>query len=123
MITGLAGVIVYTTADRFEKMRSFYVDVLGLRPRSDREGFVNFELGAQRLTVTVHSELDGSATDPLRLMINLASDHIAADYDAAIDSGARSLRPPERESWGGVVATLADPDGNVVQLLATPEPQ
>jgi uncharacterized glyoxalase superfamily protein PhnB len=29
-------------------------------------------------------------------------------------------RPPEREDWGGHVATLLDPDGNVVQLFQLP---
>ncbi len=123
MIRGLAGVIVYTTPDRFPAMRAFYVDALGLRPRSDRERFVNFELGKQRLTVTVHSDLDGGSLDPLHMMINLATDDIEADYEAAMAQGARSLRQPERESWGGIVATLADPDGNIVQLLEVPEPQ
>ncbi|MDJ0664984.1 MAG: VOC family protein [Acidimicrobiia bacterium] len=122
MITGLAGVIVYTTVERFPAMRSFYVDVLGLEPRSDRESFVNFELGEQRLTVTVHSELAGEATDPLRVMINLACDDIRTDHEAAVARGARSLRPPEQESWGGIVATLTDPDGNIVQLLQMAAP-
>ncbi len=115
--------IVYTTADRFPPMRSFYVDVLRLDPRSDRDRFVNFELGEQRLTITVHSGLGGRSRDPLHVMINLATDDIVADYEAAIAAGARSLRTPERESWGGMVATLADPDGNIVQLLEIPEPR
>ncbi len=117
MIEGLAGVIVYTTRERFDAMRSFYVDVLGLSPRSDRAGFVNFELGDQRLTVTVHSELQGENSDPLHLMINLTTTDIEADYRRAVNVGAESLRRPEREPWGGTVATLVDPDGNVVQLL------
>jgi predicted enzyme related to lactoylglutathione lyase len=121
MITGLAGVIIYTTAERYRAMRSFYVDVLGLDPRSDRDGFVNFELGEQRLTITVHSELVAPNTDPLHVMVNLATSDIHADFAAAVDAGARSLRPPERESWGGTVATLADPDGNIVQLLQVAE--
>ena len=120
MITGLAGVIIYTTAERFPEMRSFYVDVLGLDPRSDRNGFINFELGDQRLTVTVHSELAGPATDPLHVMVNLGCDDVRAEYAGAITRGARALRPPEQESWGGMVATLEDPDGNIVQLLQLP---
>jgi uncharacterized glyoxalase superfamily protein PhnB len=121
MITGLAGVIIYTTAARFPEMRSFYVDVLGLSPRSDRAGFVNFELGNQRLTISVHSELGGPNRDPLHVMVNLATTDIEAVFADAVDHGARSLRPPEAESWGGLVATLTDPDGNIVQLLQLPE--
>jgi catechol 2,3-dioxygenase-like lactoylglutathione lyase family enzyme len=26
-------------------------------------------------------------------------------------------RPPEREDWGGTVATFHDPDGNTLQLF------
>ena len=122
MITALAGVIIYTTAARYADMRSFYVDVLGLVPRSDRDGFINFELGNQRLTITVHSGLGGPNTDPFHVMVNLATGDIDSDFAAAVDAGARSLRPPERESWGGMVATLADPDGNIVQLLQPAEP-
>ena len=29
-------------------------------------------------------------------------------------------RAPEREEWGGWVATFADPDGNVLQLMQLP---
>jgi uncharacterized glyoxalase superfamily protein PhnB len=117
MIIGLAGVIIYTTEERFAAMRSFYIDALGLIPRSDRAGFVNFELGEQRLTVTIHSGLENDNRDPLHVMINLTSSDIVADHAAALASGAESLRPPEEESWGGIVATLQDPDGNIVQLL------
>ena len=35
----------------------------------------------------------------------------------AADPSVPVHRPPERESWGGLVATLRDPDGNFVQLL------
>ena len=120
MITGLSGVIVYTAAERYDEMRSFYIDVLGLDPRSDRSGFVNFELGGQRLTVTVHSELVGPTTEPLHVMVNLSCDDIQAEYAGAMARGASALRPPEREAWGGMVATLTDPDGNIVQLLQLP---
>jgi len=27
------------------------------------------------------------------------------------------LRAPEREPWGGVIATMVDPDGSYVQLV------
>lgn len=117
MIDGLAGVLVYTSVDRFPAMRKFYAEVLGLTPRSDRSGFVNFEWAEQRLTIATHSDLRSSNPSPLHVMINLATDDIAGAYAAAVSRGARSMRPPEREDWGGWVATLVDPDGNIVQLL------
>lgn len=116
----LAGVLIYTAPDRHPAMRGFYAEMLGLPVRSDRDGFVNFEWEGLRLTVAVHSDLSGAATDPKRLMVNLAVDDIHAEYERLREVGIPFLRPPEQESWGGWVATFTDPDGNVVQFLELP---
>ncbi len=121
-VTGLAGVIVWTAPDRFEPMARFYRDLLGLPVVSARPGFVAFGWGDVRLTVTIHSELDGTARDPLRIMVNLATVDIEAAHRRLAAAGVRFLRPPEREHWGGWVATMEDPDGNLVQLLQFPGP-
>ena len=120
-VTGLAGVLVWTEESRFAALRSFYVDVLGLTPRSDRPGFVNFEWGAQRLTVHVHDEVHGPTREPHRIMVNLAVDDIHELVARADRRGVTVLRRPERESWGGIVASLVDPDGTTVQLFELPE--
>ena len=119
-ITGLAGVLVWTSEAGYGAMAHFYVDVLGLAPRTRRDGFVNFELGDQRLTLTVHSSLAGPATDPLHVMINLAIDDIVAVHRRLAATGIPFLREPEQEPWGGWVATMTDPDGNLVQLFQLP---
>jgi predicted enzyme related to lactoylglutathione lyase len=119
-VTALAGVLVWTSATRFAAMDHFYVDVLGLAPRTRRAGFVNFELGGQRVTVTVHDDVLGPATDPLHVMINLEVDDIAGAHARLLAAGVTFVRPPEQEPWGGRVATFADPDGNVLQLFQLP---
>ena len=53
-------------------------------------------------------------------MINLGVDDIHAEHNRLSDAGVVFIRPPERESWGGWVATFQDPDGNLLQLLQTP---
>lgn len=119
-ITGLAGVLVWTEAPRFPAMRRFYVETLGLRPRSDRDGFVNFAWDDQRLTVSVHAGVGGPARDPLRLMLNLRVPDIDATHRRLRDAGVAFSRPPEDEPWGGRVATFHDPDGNTLQLMQLP---
>ncbi len=119
-ITGLAGVLVWTEAARFPAMRRFYVETLGLRPRSDRDGFVNFAWDDQRLTVAVHAGVAGAARDPLRLMLNLRVVDIDAAYRRLAAAGVAFTRPPEMEPWGGRVATFGDPDGNTLQLMQLP---
>lgn len=116
----LAGVLIHTSKPRFGALRAFYVEVLGLTPRSDRDGFVNFEFGDQRLTISVHDGVAGDADEPNRIMVNFATTDIDAAYSRAIAAGAPPIRPPSAEPWGGRVATIADPDGNVVQFLELP---
>ena len=116
-ITGLAGVLIWTSEWRFSAMRRFYVEALGLRSRSDRPNFVNFQIGAGRLTIGVHQEVDGISQDPLRIMINLAVKDIQAAHSRLTTFGVPCLRAPSPEPWGGIVATYSDPDGNTVQLM------
>ena len=40
---------------------------------------------------------------------------------AVKDQGVEFIREPEREDWGGWIATFLDPDGNVLQLLHQPD--
>jgi predicted enzyme related to lactoylglutathione lyase len=116
----VAGVLIWTEAARFESMVRFYRDTLGLRPRSVKEDFINFEWGEVRLSVGIHTGVRGRSRDPLRIMVNFAVDDIRATYERLIEAGALFTRAPEVEDWGGYVATFVDPDGNTLQLMQLP---
>jgi predicted enzyme related to lactoylglutathione lyase len=116
----MAGVLVWTESARFEAMARFYRDTLGLTPRTARADFVNFDWHGVRLSLGVHQGVRGAARDPLRVMVNLAVDDIEAAYRRLLAAGVVFSRRPEREPWGGVVATFADPDGNTLQLMELP---
>ena len=112
--------LIWTSADRFGAMARFYRDTLGLTPRSDRSDFINFDWNGVRLSVGVHDRVGGTSRDPLRLMVNLTVTDIRAVHDRLVRAGVVFTRAPEREDWGGWVATFADPDGNVIQLMQLP---
>ncbi len=116
----LAGIIVSTSADRFAAMEAFYLSVMGAHLRSRRPGFVNFEFGDVRLTVSVHDRVHGSAREPARLMVNLAVDDADATADELGALGVLVIRPPENETWGGRMCTVTDPDGNYLQFMTFP---
>ena len=116
-ITGIAGVIIWTEPRRHNEMAAFYRDVVGLAPRSDREGFINFEWGRTRLTIARHSAVEGPSKDPLRTMVNLDVPDIHRVYQRLVAAGVEFSRSPEQELWGGWIATFNDPDGNTVQLM------
>jgi predicted enzyme related to lactoylglutathione lyase len=119
-ITGLAGILIWTEPERFEAMAAFYRDCLGLTPRTSKPDFINFEWAGVRLSVSIHDRVRGASRDPLRIMVNLAVDDIHAVHARLVAAGVVFVRPPEREDWGGQVATFSDPDGNVIQLMHVP---
>ena len=119
-IVGLAGVLVWTEAERFPAMARFYRDTLGLTPRSSKSDFINFDWNGVRLSVGVHERVHGAARDPLRVMIHLTVSDIQAVHARLAQAGVVFTREPEREEWGGWVATFTDPDGNTLQLMQLP---
>jgi len=116
-IEGLAGILVWTEADRFPAMAHFYRDTLGLTPRSAKSDFINFDWHGVRLSVGVHDRVRGTSLEPLRIMLNLTVADIRAAHARLARAGVVFSREPAREDWGGWVATFADPDGNVLQLM------
>ena len=119
-IRGLAGILIWTDAGRFPALARFYRDTLGLVPRTAKADFVSFDWAGVRLSVSVHDGVHGPSRDPLRVMVNLAVDDIEAVHRRLVAAGVPFSRPPEREDWGGLVATFADPDGNTLQLMQLP---
>jgi predicted enzyme related to lactoylglutathione lyase len=119
-ITGLAGVLIWTEATRFDAMARFYRETLGLAPRSRRDDFINFDWHGVRLSIGLHDRVRGAAREPLRIMINLLVEDIGATHARLMAAGVAFSRPPEQEPWGGWVASFADPDGNILQLMQLP---
>ncbi len=121
MITGVVGITLWT--DDLDRMLRFYRDVLRLPLHSfhEDEGFAAFELGDIRFNVGRHGSVSGKSRDPLRVMPHLGVDDIHAEHARLAAAGVPFIRVPEREHWGGWVATFSDPDGNVLQLLQFPD--
>ena len=123
MSANLAGIILWT--DDLIRLSSFYEKALGLKPHSVREDFIAYrwDMGATdiRFSIGLHSKIQGSAKDPLRVMVNFNVRNIEDRVSKMKKAGTKFIRNPELEHWGGIVATFEDPDGNIVQLLQQPE--
>ena len=115
VIDGVAGVIIWT--NELERLLVFYRDTLELKPHSVRPHFVSFTLGEIRLGIGTHSEVCGQTREPHRIMLNLKVNEIEGTYNLLKSKGVEFSRPPEKEHWGGWVATFSDPDGNTIQLM------
>jgi predicted enzyme related to lactoylglutathione lyase len=121
MLKGLSGVSLWS--EDLNNLLPFYRDLLGLTVAYESPGFVGFGeradgsgyLGAY-LGIGTHSEVKGAPSDPYRHMIGLDSDDVDADFERLTAAGVEFIEHPT--DYGGLrIATLRDPEGNIVQLL------
>ena len=115
MITGLRGATIWS--EDLARLLPFYRDVLRLPVTIETPGFV--VLGPREgpaLALGTHSEVRGRNADPARHMVGLTTDDIGGDYKRLKDAGVEFIEAPT-EYPSVTVATLKDPDGNLVQLL------
>jgi predicted enzyme related to lactoylglutathione lyase len=110
MITGLRGTSIWS--EDLNNLLPFYRDTLGLEVTTETPGFV--VLGG--LWLGTHSEVRGRNADPARHMIGLTSNDLTGDWKRLKDAGIEFVEDPT--DYGTVwIATLKDPEGNLVQLL------
>lgn len=107
---------VMVGTDQAGALARFYGEVLGLR-RVGRFRDPVFEAGGGYVRILEHSGVSGPTLEPARVQINLFVDDVEGEFARAASAGAGVHRRPQRERWGGLVATLRDPDGNFVQLI------
>jgi predicted enzyme related to lactoylglutathione lyase len=82
-----------------------------------------FEFGPVQLFIETHSDVEGNVKEPARVIINLNVDDCSGLASHLKELGTRFVRQVEQEPFG-LIATVADPDGNYLQLIewgATPE--
>ena len=100
----------------------FYRDVLGVKVVMEAPGYALVgadSLEAPALLLATHSEVHGRNSDPARHMVGFNSDNIMEDWKRLKEAGVEFIEDPTLydDMW---IATLKDPDGNLVQLFQFP---
>ncbi len=91
--------------------------MLGLEVIIESPRFVVLgEAGGPSLGLGSHSDVRGRNADPARHMVGLTTDDVDADCKRLKGAGVQFVEDPT--DYGGLrIATLKDPEGNLVQLL------
>lgn len=95
----------------------FYEAKIGftLQYSSPEHGYASFATGSLRVGIAVpgadQRELIGRHTG-----IGLAVSDLNAEHVRLTSQGVRFTMPPTKQPWGGFMALVADPDGNVFYL-------
>jgi DNA-binding transcriptional MerR regulator/predicted enzyme related to lactoylglutathione lyase len=104
--------VMLSTRDRDESVR-FYTEAFGLEFDAD---FSSFVLGAFHtdsfFLLTVENWLDEATPSAFGLLV----DDVDARHAAALEHGAREVRPPTDYGWKPRCSAVDDPSGNRIQL-------
>lgn len=102
-----------------QRLVDYYTKVLGEPGYSDG-GFTGWMIGSGFVTVGLHSEVKGPNAQPGRIIWNIESEDVAADFERFKAAGATVVTEPYsfEGAPGSWIATFADPDGNYFQLLS-----
>jgi predicted enzyme related to lactoylglutathione lyase len=106
-----------------QRLVDYYTKVFGAAGFSDG-GYTGWQLGSGFVTVGPHSEVHGSNREPGRLLWNIESADVRADFARMRDAGAIVVAEPytmDGAPADSFIATLADPDGNYFQLMSPME--
>ena len=128
MIKGLACATIWSEDGK--KLGAFYRDVLGLKETfmegehaasSEAAGYFTFDGGnGTWIGVATHSEVHGRASDPHRHMFGLTVDDVKSEYGRLKGKGVEFIEEPTDYGGGYWIATLKDPEGNLIQLFQLP---
>ena len=103
------------------KACEFYGETLGLTQKFSDEsmGWAEYDIGGASLGVerVASDDAERAARVGRFVGMSLQVDDIDATYRTLQDKGVEFASPPQKQPWGGTLAQMSDPDGNVITLL------
>ena len=106
------------------RAETWYRGVLGSPPTAGgaEAGFVVFDAGCDLVIepVTGDSEIPADQLVGRFTGVSFVVADIEAAHRSLVERGVSIVGEPELQPWGGVLATIADPDGNQMQLVQYP---
>jgi predicted enzyme related to lactoylglutathione lyase len=108
-----------------EAAKQFYLSKLGLPLNADgsQYGYCVFKAGSTELVVEVVAE---NAPEEDRVLVgrftglSFTVQDIEEKHRHLVALGVPFTGAPEKQFWGGILATLQDPSGNELQIVQRP---
>jgi predicted enzyme related to lactoylglutathione lyase len=103
-----------------DALTEYYTRLFGAPAWADG-GYTGWQIGSGAVMVGPHDEVKGKNAHPGRIIWNIESADVKADFERLQAAGATVVREPynpgdgEYEGW---IATFSDPDDNYFQLVS-----
>src|SRR5262245_31326773 len=100
-----------------KRLTDYYSKLLG-EPMYSDESYSTWQIGSGFVSIGPHSEVKGKNAHPGRLIWNIETDDVKAEFDRMKAAGAVVIQEPYsfEQAPGSWIATFADPDDNYFQL-------
>lgn len=103
--------------DNIERLSAFYEDLFERKADMEEDGYFGWQVGECFFTVGKHSDVSGQAKNPQRIILNFETREVDEEFERIKDIDGVTVIKEPYEMEGGLIATLADPDGNYFQLI------
>jgi predicted enzyme related to lactoylglutathione lyase len=102
-----------------KRLADFYTKLFG-KPGWNEGGYTGWQVGSGAVTVGPHDQVKGRNAQPGRIIWNIESADVKADFERFKGAGAKVIRDPYSpdQEPQGLIATFADPDDNYFQLMS-----
>jgi len=102
-----------------ERLVDYYTRLFG-EPAMAEGGYTGWQLGSGWVTIGPHDQVHGKNAAPGRIIWNIETHDVQAEFDRLKAAGAIVVREPYgfEEDPTASIATLADPDDNYFQLMS-----
>jgi predicted enzyme related to lactoylglutathione lyase len=102
-----------------QRLVDYYTRLFG-EPAMSEGGYTGWQIGSGWVTIGPHDQVHGRNAAPGRIIWNIETADVQAEFDRMKAAGAIVVRDPYGfdEAPGSAIATLADPDDNYFQLMS-----
>lgn len=104
-------------------MAKFYEKVFDKAPDMKEGNWAGWQVGSCFFNIGEHSEVKGKAHEPQRIILNIETKEVKEEFERIKKIKDVTIIKEPYEMGGGMIATLADPDGNYFQLVTPWENQ
>jgi predicted enzyme related to lactoylglutathione lyase len=107
--------IIYPVKD-LAQAKALYSTFLGVAPYAEAAYYVGFRVGDQEIGLDPHGHSQGMAGPVAYLQV----EDIQARLTLLLDAGAAVQRAVSDVGGGRLIASVKDPDGNIIGLMQSP---
>jgi predicted enzyme related to lactoylglutathione lyase len=110
------GSIVFPVND-LEAGKAVFTKLFGAEPHTDTPYYVGYNVNGLEIALNPDARASGQAT----AVVYWAVKDLHATVDGLIEAGATVVTDPAGVGGGTSIATVANPDGNLIGLISGPD--